>query len=158
MDQNEVRIVTLEPIRVASALGFGTQPEDEALGKMQAWAGSRGYLEGSGRRRMFGFNNPSPSDGRPNYGYEVWVLVDERVQSDADVEVKEVPGGLYAVLRCPVMADPGTEIPEAWKRLALWREGSRYRQGTHQWLEEHLPQDAVPGALFTLDLYYPLAE
>ncbi|NIQ80558.1 MAG: hypothetical protein GTN93_21190, partial [Anaerolineae bacterium] len=38
MTELDVRIVELEPMRVASAYGFGPSPEGVAWDKMQAWA------------------------------------------------------------------------------------------------------------------------
>jgi AraC family transcriptional regulator len=157
MSEDSIRIVRLEPLRVASVLGFGREPETEALSKLAAWAEPRGYLNPGRSRRVFGFNNPSPAPGSPNYGYEVWITVDQDVQTGSGVEIKDFAGGLYAVMRCPVSGDPGEVIPMAWKELALWREESHYRPAHHQWLEEHLIGVETPGG-FTLDLYLPITE
>ena len=48
-----------------------------------------------GKHRLFGFNNPDPSAGSPNYGYEVWIVVDRDEMTPEDgVEIKAIPGGL----------------------------------------------------------------
>jgi len=60
MSELEVRVITLEPMRVASAYGFGEQPETQAWTKILAWASSQGY-EDLSKHRFFGFNNPNPS-------------------------------------------------------------------------------------------------
>jgi hypothetical protein len=40
-----------------------------------------------------------------------------------------------------------------------WRESSRYRGASHQWLEEHIePQTAADDIQFTLELYLPIKE
>jgi len=158
MKEAPIRMITLSPFRVASVYGFGAQPESEALQKLQAWAGPRGFLDRPGEHRTFGFNNPSPSPGSPNYGYEIWITVGPEVQASGDVEIKDFPGGLYAVLKWDGMGDPNESIPAAWMQLEKWRESSSYQMGSHQWLEEHLP--AVSGADndFCLDLYMPIAE
>ncbi|HEX6384575.1 MAG TPA: GyrI-like domain-containing protein [Anaerolineae bacterium] len=157
MNEEKVRIVKLEPMRVASVLGFGQTPENEAWQKLTAWAEPKGFLDDPEQHRIFGFNNPSPSRGSPNYGYEFWIPVGPEVEAEGEVEVKEFPGGLYAVARCEVHGDPYESIPAAWKELVMWREESRYRSASHQWLEEHIQTGAMPDE-FTLDLYLPIAE
>ena len=156
MQELNVRIVRLEPLRVASALGFGPSPESLAWEKVLAWAAQNSVL-GDAQARWFGFNNPSPSAGSPNYGYEQWVTVGPDAQASGDVEIKQFGGGLYAVARC----DLG-HIGEVWRELVAWRERSRYRPAHHQWLEESVspPQTtAAVGADYAqLDLYLPIAE
>ena len=44
MDKLDVRITRLEPMRVASALGFGAVPETEAWEKLLSWARSEGFV------------------------------------------------------------------------------------------------------------------
>ena len=70
MSQLDVRVEKLPPMRVASLWGFGPQPEDIAWQKLRAWAGPRGLLDKPEEHPIFGFNNPNPSAGSPNYGYE----------------------------------------------------------------------------------------
>ncbi len=62
MNDLAVRIVKLEPLRVASFHGFGPSPEHLAAEKLAAWAGPRGYLADPARHRIFGFNRPTRSD------------------------------------------------------------------------------------------------
>ncbi len=154
MNTLDVRIVTLDPMRVASVLGFGPSPEPVAWEKLAAWAGPRGLLAGSDRPRIFGFNNPSPSPASPNYGYELWIEVGPEVESDDQVQVKQFDGGLYAVTRCQ-----GVEtITDTWKQLVARLAASPYRQAHHQWLEEHITAgDGAPDALI-LDLHAPIAQ
>ena len=156
-ETQEIRIVTLPPMRMVSVHGFGEGPELLAWEKLAAWAGPKGYLDDREAHPIFGFNNPNPSPGSPNYGYEFWMKVDPAEAPEGDVRVVDFNGGLYAVLRCTVRDGPDTEIPEAWQRLVMWREQSNYRRGTHQWLEEPLAVE-TPGEHFTLDLYLPLAD
>ena len=153
-----VQIVRLEPMRVASVLGFGPEPERLSWEKLLAYARPKGWLEPPYTHRIFGFNNPSPSAGSPNYGYELWITVGPEAQPEPGVEIKDVPGGLYAVARWDGQGDPGSAIPAAWQRLVMWREQSRYHSARHQWLEESPLPAGVPGAPFLLDLYLPIAE
>lgn len=158
MSKLNVRIVTLEPIHVASFLGFGESPEDLAWGKLTAWAKEKGFLEDRGKHRLFGFNNPNPSPGSPNYGYEVWIEIDpEEVEPEEGVAFKDYPGGLYAVTECVVPKGKFEVIGQTWKKLVAWCEDSKYHFGDHQWLEESLPS-SPPDAEFVLDLYLPIAE
>ena len=155
MDEFAVRIVRLEPMRVACFHGFGPSPEHLAIQKLADWAAPRGYLEDRKQHRIFGFNNPNPSHGSPNYGYEMWMVVGPEVEPTAEVPIREFAGGLYAVARCQ-----GTEsITPTWQQLVGWLANSRYAHADHQWLEEHL-NDAFPAPdeELVLDLYAPIAE
>lgn len=157
MSDLDVRIVKLPPMRVACVNGFGEGPEGMAFDKMRAWAKAQ-HLPGEAHR-IFGYNNPDPSPGSPNYGYDVWLTVDQSVQTDGDARIIEFPGGLYAVTRIEVK-NPGDEIPQAWQKLVKWMESSKYHHGRHQWLEEHIGplDDTVNELPFTLDLHLPIAE
>ena len=165
MTDLKVRIVHLEPMRVACASGFGPSPEGEAWDTLIGWAKSQGLLNDLDALRFFGYNNPDPSPGSPNYGYDQWVTAGPDAKPEGKVEIKEFPGGLYAVTRCRL-----STIGAAWKQLAAWREDSAYKWGHHQWLEECLnpevfvapegqapaPESAYGNVEF--DIYLPIAE
>jgi len=134
MNGSDVRIVELESLRVASALGFGAIPELEAWEKVLSWAGSKNLLEDLSQLRFFGFNNPDPSAGSPNYGYEQWMTITADIEGDDEIKVKEFPGGLYAVKSCQ-----GIEtIYPSWQSLVVWCEESSCDFGSGQALEELL--------------------
>lgn len=156
MGELVVRIVKLEPIRVASVYGFGDSPERLAWEKLVAWAGPKGLLGGDESPGIFGFNNPNPSPGSPNYGYEFWIEVDSDMEPEGDVRIQDFRGGLYAVTRCK-----GVEtITATWKQLVAWLVDSKYKHAGHQWLEKHIGPADVPvsEAELVLDLYAPIAE
>lgn len=157
MNNLEVRIVNLPPMRVACINGFGDSPEGMAFEKMKAWAAAHKLLEKP--YRLFGYNNPDPSAGSPNYGYDVWITVGESVQADGEARIIDFAGGLYAVTRVEVN-NPGADIPAAWQQLVKWMETSKYHHARHQWLEEHIGLLGEVGGEqpFTLDLYLPIAE
>ena len=157
MSELDVRIVRLEPVRVASFWGFGKSPEGLAWEKLLDWARPRGLLGDPEQHRLFGFNNPDPSAGSPNYGYEVWIVVSPDAEPEGEARILGFDGGLYAVTRCVVPKGQFEVIGATWKKLVTWREDSKYKCGTHQWLEESLPMD-LPGTEFVLDLYLPIAE
>jgi DNA gyrase inhibitor GyrI len=159
MSEYNVRLVRLEKLRVASLHGFGTEPELQAWEKLVSFAGTRDLR----RPRIFGFNNPDPTPGSPNYGYELWITIGPEVSAEGDVEIKEFPGGLYAVARCEATGEPYEVIPATWQQLVAWREQSAYQFGSQPWLEEHLPAEGkglvqTAGGAFVLDLYLPLSE
>ena len=135
MKSEQVEVVELAPVRVASAWGFGTEPEGISWAKLEAWARPLGLLDAPGAR-VFGFNNPNPSVGSPNYGYEFAVTVGEDVAPGPELRIGELKGGKYAVMPARVETDPGTDIPAAWRRLDKWVAEHGYRMGHHQWLEE----------------------
>ena len=157
MDDIEVRIVELKPMRVASVWGFGEQPEDIAYEKLEIWARPKGLLEDREKHRIFGFDNPVPHPGSPNYGYEVWIEVGPDEEPTDDVRILDFHGGLYAVTRCEVLAGQYEVITATWKRLVAWREKSEYKFGQTQWLEQNVAS-SKPGVEFILDLYLPIAE
>jgi DNA gyrase inhibitor GyrI len=154
MGELEVRIVELEPMRVASAHGFGQSPELEAWDKILAFARSKGL--DLGKARFFGFNNPNPSHGSPNYGYDQWITVDPDVEAEGDIQIIDFPGGRYAVARCEGLS----VIGEAWRQLALWFEDSPYKKLPHygQCLEELLTSPDVLYEEYVFDLYLAIAE
>ena len=154
MSEMQVRIVRLEPTRVAAVLGFGASPEALAWDKMSAWLKATHLLEDGQPHRFFGFNNPSPSAGSPNYGYEVWATVDETIQAEEEISVKDFPGGLYAVTRCKGVEN----IFPTWQQFVRWREESRYQGANYQWLEEHFGALGGPLEELVLDLYLPIGE
>ena len=154
MTELDVRIVDMEPMRVACAHGFGSSPEMQATEKMLSFLESKGLAFED--IRWFGFNNPSPSPGSPNYGYEQWMTVSPEVEGEGDVTIKEIPARRYAVARCEGL----DVIGERWQHLALWFEDSPYKKPPHwdQCLEELLTSPHVPYEEYVFDLYLPILE
>jgi DNA gyrase inhibitor GyrI len=141
-------------MRVATAHGFGASPEGVAWDKLLAWATPQGLLTDRSAVRFFGFNNPNPSPGSPNYGYDQWMTVGPDKQGDDDIQILDFPGGLYAVARCEGLSTIG----DVWQQLVTWCEDSPYKKAHHQWLEEHLSPLGVPPDQYVFDLYLPIAE
>ncbi len=151
-EKMDVRIVQLEPLHVASALGFGTGPESIAIDTLVKWARERGLLDVTPQPRFFGFDNPMPSPGSPNYGYEFWMTVGPDVTAEHPIAIKDFPGGRYAVTRCK-----GVEgIGSTWKRFVAWAGANGYQLARHQWLEEQLSMPGLPLEELVLDLYMPI--
>jgi DNA gyrase inhibitor GyrI len=158
MEEQEMRIITLPDMRVASFYAYSSTPEYDAWNKLVCWAKAHGCWQAPPATRIFGFDNPSPSEGSPNRGYEFWLTVDPEVQADDEIKIKEIPSGLYGVMRCDVNGDPWDFIPAAWQKLVKWLESSKYHYGKNQCLEEHLSRADLNNANFVLDLYIPIVE
>lgn len=154
MDTNEIRIIKLEPMQVASAYAFGKSPEEAALKKMHQFVQDKDLLVDGQIPPTFGFNNPNPSAGSPNYGYEVWLPIEENIEPVGDIRLLDFDGGLYAVVTCRGLQNIGEE----WLALAKWREGTKYAAGKHQWLEHLLSPPDTPYDGYVFDLYLPIAE
>lgn len=144
MSELQVEIVRLAPLQVASFYGFGSEPEFQAAAKMLAWAEPRGLYDEGSAHRVFGFNNPSPTAGSPNYGYEFWLELKNgeagmapdpgAAQAHAgEMEPKSFGGGLFAVARCRGVS----AVPDTWRQLVTWLEDSRYTMSHGQCLEQH---------------------
>lgn len=156
MENLDVRLIRLESMTVASSLGFGNQPELQAWDKILSCARTYGLLDAPQRPRFFGFNNPNPSPGSPNYGYEQWMTIPPGLKPEGEIEVKEIPGQLYAVARFQ-----GLEyIGQMWFKLVAWCESSPHRMGEGQCLEEFISpvEDMDNLSKYVFDLYLPLAE
>ncbi len=158
MSDLKVRIVRVEPMRVACARALSASPEKDAWEKLRAWAAPRGLLEKSEEHCVFGFNNPNPSGERPEYGYEFWIKVGPGIAGEDEIEVMDFPGGLYAVTSCRLQGDSAGSVPQVWKSLWDWLQASdRYRwRKTHE-LEKCSNPEAEP-ANIVLDLYLPVEE
>jgi len=154
MKELQVKIEQLEPMRVAAALGFGKNPEDLAFEKMVKFAEAKGLLVDGQLPITYGFNNPDPSPGSPNYGYEVWLPVSENIGAGEDVTIVDFPGGLYAVTRFQGVDNIG----DVWKQLVNWREKSEYQWGNHQWLEKLLTPSETDYGKFVFELFLPISE
>ena len=150
----EVTIEELTAMRVVGALGFGAGPEEQAWEMIFAFAREHGI--DIREQRFFGFNNPNPSPGSPNYGYEQWMTVGPEVEAEPPYEIKQVPAGRYAVTRFT-----GIErIGETWQALVAWCEehGHRISSEYGRCLEELLnPGEQDPGT-WTFDLRLGLED
>lgn len=159
MQTIDVKIVHLDPMRVAVFHGYGPNPEELAWKQMEEWAADRGCFQPTGTARIFGFNNPNPSDATPNYGYELWLTLSDEIEVDSPARVRQFPGGMYAVTHLENIVDPGDQIPRAWHALYLWVEDSRYKMTDEPCLEEdHRRPGMPPDSKWEMDLYLPVRE
>jgi effector-binding domain-containing protein len=154
MSKLDVRIVNMEPMRVAVAHGFGPSPEAIATDQMLAFLASKGLAFED--VRWFGFNNPDPSPGSPNYGYDVWATVGPEVEGEGDIAIKQVPARMYAVTRFKDL----NNIGRVWQELVLWFEASPYKKPPHwrECLENLLVSPDTPFEEYEFDLYLPIRD
>ncbi len=157
MQQTSIRIVRLEPMRVASFYAFGESPETAVWDKLAAWAEPKGLLANIEAHPIIGFDNPSPTPASPKYGYELWIKIGTNVEPEGEMRVVEFCGGIYAVTRCPVLGDPFHTIPAAWQQLGEWCKKNNLKYGYHQALEQYLTRADNLDSL-VLDLYCPIVE
>ena len=157
MTDSDVRVERLEPMRVASVRAVSEIPEPDAWETMRAWAEPAGLLDDLAAHPVFGFNNPNPSSGRAEYGYEFWIRVDLETQAEGGIEVKDFGGGSFAVTTCKIKGDPQGSVFEVWQKLFEWVKSSEYEwRRTHE-LEKVVNPQASEGEL-VLDLYLPIEE
>jgi DNA gyrase inhibitor GyrI len=158
MSELNVRIVKLDPMRVVSAYGFGPSPEMVAWQNLVNWARPKGFMDEPEAHRIFGFNNPDPSSGSPNYGYEFWMEIGPEIAPDGgpegEIRMQDFAGGLYAATGCVGVEN----ITATWKKLVEWLAGSKYGNGRHQWLEQHLSPDGTPLEALQFNLFIPIIE
>jgi len=146
----EVRIVELEPMHVASFRAISETPEHDAAKLLTQWAQGKGYLNDLEKHTIFGFNNPNPSEGKKEYGYEFWIKVEDDY-SEEGLKLKDVSGGRYAVTTCHHLS----EIGELWMKLFNWTKENGYEYRQAECLEKTLNFSASDDEL-VLDLYEPI--
>jgi len=154
-DELEVQFIRLQPMRVVSFQAISESPENEAWAKLREWAEPKGYFDDLERNPIYGFNNPNPSPGKKEYGYEFWLVVNPDFKSD-EVEVKDVPESFNVVTRCNV-EDPARDITEAWKKILQWIKKHKIKFAGRCGIEKVIvPSHSGEG--FILDIYIPVEE
>jgi DNA gyrase inhibitor GyrI len=152
MSKFDVQIVRMEPMRVACVCVVSASPEREAWERLKAWAEPGGFLRDPRKHPLFGFNNPGPTAGGKEYGYEFWLCIDPETEPGDAVEVKEFAGGRYAMT-----THHGHSDPRVWRQLWDWVQGSPYRwRKTHELERIHDPLAPEKDVVF--DLYLPIED
>jgi DNA-binding transcriptional ArsR family regulator len=160
-----VQVIELEPMRVASVRVFSATPEIDAWEKMRAWAEPQGLLEDLDNHPVFGFNNPNPSPGQKEYGYEFWIRMGTLFKGEGEIEAKDSDGGLYAVTSCRLGEELESEFTkehgylEPWKKLIEWVVLSeKYEIDESRQSLEKTRNPGAPAKEMVLDLYQPIKE
>jgi AraC family transcriptional regulator len=155
MTENNTRLPSdiwtteIGPCRVAYYRAVSKNPETDAWRVLNSWAEGNSV---PGTHRRFGFDNPGPSSGKPDYGYEVWIVVGDEVKESEEIRIKDFEGGQYAVLRTNL-----ADIGQNWQRLVQWVRSSRFNAAPGQCLEESLSPPGTPEDSLILNLYLPIA-
>ena len=160
MKEMEVRLERLNKLRAAYSYSDGSFPEEEAFKKIMSWAERKGLLSKEGVR-FFG-RNTYPNDKVEGHGYECFLTIENQTVYN-DIEISEIPSGLYAVLRFKDIRN----ISFAWNKLWTWIEEKGYEyagwlKGKHGWVsgfEEQVnwQENATP-TKWIYDLWLPLEE
>lgn len=160
MKEMDVRLERLTTMRAVRTHVLSDTPEEDAGKKIRAWALSKGLTAKNGNR-LFG-RNTYPTDKPEPHGYELYLTINDAIESEGDIEMGEIPGGLYAVLRFTNL----NRIGAAWKTLWTWLEESTYEsvgwtKGDHGWVdgfEEHINWQAeeTPVTEWVFDLWVQL--
>ncbi|MCE7746100.1 MAG: ArsR family transcriptional regulator [Candidatus Heimdallarchaeota archaeon] len=154
-DELEVQFIRLLPMRVVSFQAVSETPENDAWKKLREWAEPKEYFDDLDKNPIYGFNNPDPSPGKKEYGYEFWLVVDQDFTSD-EVTVKDVPESFNVVTRCNV-EDPARDIGEAWKKILQWIKKHKIKMAGRCGIEKVIvPSHSGEG--FILDIYIPVEE
>ena len=146
MKKIDVRVVTIESMNVISFLGYGENPEMIAINSFRQWIHEQNVSIKNASTKIFGFNNPCPSIGSKNYGYEIWLSIPQDMDVPKEKKIILFPGGLYA--QTPINVTTGEEIPLYWEALNHWCENSDYTLGCHQWLVEFTLEPRFPFAIY----------
>jgi len=147
----DVKIVELNPMRVASFRAISESPEHEASEMLLEWATGKGFLNDLEKHPIYGFNNPNPTKGKKEYGYEFWIKVDKDY-SEEGINLKEFPGGRYAVTTCRDLS----EIGELWMKLYNWVKENGYEYNEEAECLEKTHNLRASDNQLVLDLYEPI--
>jgi DNA gyrase inhibitor GyrI len=131
MENSQVKLLQLNPLRAAYVHSDGASPEEDALNKILSYAKEKGLTQ---KERLFG-RNTYPTDQPEPHGYEYYLTVDDNTETSGEVSIAEIPGGLYAVAEVQSLFNLG----EGWKSLFAWLQSNGYeaigvKKGSHGWV------------------------
>ncbi|KAB2947242.1 MAG: Bacterial transcription activator, effector binding domain [Candidatus Methanoperedens nitroreducens] len=96
-------------------------------------------------------------------GYEFFLTVGRDIESDGDIDMRQIPGGLYVVLRFKNLENIGNAREHLWN----WIKENKYeyigmRKGDHGWFngfEEQINwHEGMPPNEWVFDLWVQLRE
>lgn len=97
LKEMEVRIERLQSLPAVYVHSCGLGSDQDAAKRIMEWASINGLI-GRKEVRLFG-RTTYPVDKSKPHGYECYLTVGNYKSESTDVEVREMPSGLYAVLR-----------------------------------------------------------
>lgn len=149
----------IQPMRVAYYCYYGQNAEDGAFKVMNNWVLENNIDLNNSNYRIFGYNAPDGENSKEGYGYEVCITIpDDMIVNDELIKVKNLEGGLYAVIAVERDECLGENIVKGWNRLQKWLAGSKYAYGGRQYLEEHLGFSEHAEHIGGVDLYMPIMQ
>lgn len=154
-----VEVVSIEPFRVAALRNTGAFDDlDQVYGRLFAWAGERGLLDGLAG--LFGMPREDRRDAAPGrYAFDAMLGFDLPFEADAGAGIADATlgGGRYARVR-HVGSFTGLEAVTDFV-LAQWLPASgetlRAAPLYHEYLDD--PEE-VPEALLRTDIHVPLED
>lgn len=155
MKTQDIQIIRLGPMRVASIMAHGTFPEKEAWRKLIAHRDLKNLINNRNEHPVFGFSNRQPSGVSSEFDYEIWVKTGPEFEPEEPLPIIDFPGGLYAVTRCLIGDIDYLKRYRKWKNLINRCKNKEFRPGYHQSLEKFINLDSEFQNL-VLDLYYPI--
>lgn len=136
---NQVKFITLPPMRMVYNVAISVAPEDEAMEPVLTWIKSANLM---GTARLFGGNmKPMPSgEGKP-YGYGFCASIPEGVTIPEYLKEMTLPGGLYAVM------ESTDDIAFSWNTfMKNLSSHDKYKSDRSRLcLEEHIRNDNPEG-------------
>ncbi len=158
----KVRIDRLETMRAAHIHVLSDTPEEDAWKKMESWAKSKGLLEKDLETRVFG-RNTYPTENPEPHGYEFFLTVSRNIEPEGEIDMRQIPGGLYAVLRFKNLDN----IRNAWEYIWNWIREKKYEHiglqkddhGWHNGFEEQINwHEGKSPSEWIFDLWVQLKE
>ena len=110
MKKMKVRIERLEKMYAVYTHVLSDTPEKDARRQIMELSKRKELLKKD--CRLFG-RNTYPTDKPEPHGYEYFLTIDPKVERESDIQIKEIPGGLYAVFRFQNL----NKIRDAWQQL-----------------------------------------
>lgn len=148
-----VRIVKINPIRIAVCNRISKSPEQDSYNALRAWAEPKGLLDDPVKYPIFGRNNPDPSPDKEEYGYDFMLAIPADMKIDGEMKEGEVPGGTYAVVRTRFKT-----ITDMWFWLYNWTKEKGYKATGHGYEEHIIGVDIKQPSNMLFDLWLGVSE
>lgn len=147
----EIRIIALEPIRVARYHDPVAPSCFDSWRHMIGWASGHG-LKDLPATRAFGHTSPNPEGIIPKYGYDVLLALPDGFEPRGHIQAAELSGGLYAVTSTCYR-----DYVPYWRALGRWvREHPLYERRPGPPLEELHVFGFPVNEDSPVDLLYPI--
>lgn len=125
----------------------------EAFGRLAAWAGAKGLI-GPGAAFMGIYHDDPNAVAAEKLRSDACMVVPENTEVEGDVQISDIPAGLYAVLRGEVQAQ---DIGTLWMELGEWLGRSDYVSDNRPCYELYLnDHETHPEKKFILDICEPV--